>query len=367
MINEIELLEKTFGKTNYEIINENLEIDNYVCTLTFNGIRILQFKGETDFTYIIYIHNLDIPYKINNFDENFFINIKNIYYDKKNNYTNKLKRFSGLLTKLDLSRDDLEKIIVKNKYLEMFYWGSYFEDYPFDDIYENKYSKYQINKMNIYALRQYDNDDDIFEISVLTKYSKSKITFIVYEDALFIELSYNNIENMELEKFYKSTQNLPYDIPIDLYLSLQQFHLLEYNDIFELKPLTINHFKYSSLLLNNLNIVEIENYFNLLNDLELESDELIKYRNDLINLMTLNNIIKNINSKDILDIVNNNSDIKKEIIIEKIREYLVNFLNEYKKTNTNNILSKELLRLEENDSEFLDLHINNLITQFVNN
>ncbi len=82
--------------------------------------------------------------------------------------------------------------------------------------------------------------------------------------------------------------------------------------------------------------------------------------------MTLNNIIKNINSKDILDIVNN-SDNKKEIIIEKVREYLLNYLNDYKNINTNNILSKELLRLEENDSEFLDLHINNLITKFVDN
>jgi hypothetical protein len=202
----------------------------------------------------------------------------------------------------------------------------------------------------------------MFEINVLTRYSKSKITFTIYENAFFIELSYNDIDNPELEKFYKSTQNIPYNLPIDLYMALQQFHLLDYKNIFDLKPIKQNHFKYSSLILNNNNVDEIENYFKLLNNLELESDELIKYRDELINLITLNNIVKNINSQDILKIINEN---EKEESKEKITKYLLNYFNEYK--NTNNILTREFLKLEENNREFLNLHINNLIMKFVDN
>ena len=431
-VNEIEILKKIFGEKKYKVIEKELDIKNYILTISFDDIRILKFKNESNDNnniYIIYIYNLDIPYKLNNLDETYLTKIKNIYYNNKNNNNTKIKRFSGILKQINMTKDDLEKIIVKNKYLEKYYWGSYFDKYPFDDIYEKKYSRYQINNMNIYALRQYD-DDDIFEINVLTRYSKSKITFKIYEEALLIELNYNDaIHNPELNKFYTSTQLIPCNIPIDLYLALQEFHLLDYYNIFELKPITVNHLKYSSLLLDNIDIVEIENYFKLLNDLNLETEELKTYRSDLINLITLNNIIKNINSQDILNIIEesikecdnkecdnkecdnkecdykecdnkecdnkecdnitinttnnitnditinttnnttnnitNDTTINKKSCKEKITEYLLNYLNEYKKTD--NILSKELIKIEENNHDFLTLHMNNLIMKFIDN
>ena len=161
-------------------------------------------------------------------------------------------------------------------------------------------------------------------------------------------------------------------------------------------------------MLDNIDIVEIENYFKLLNELDLQTEELKTYRSDLINLITLNNIIKNINSQDILNIIeesdnkenvntsnnitdnttdnitnnitdnttnnitdntsnnitNNTTDNKKSSK-EKITEYLLNYLNEYKKTD--NILSKELIKIEENNPDFLSLHMNNLIMKFIDN
>lgn len=363
MNNEIEILQKIFGEKKYKIINEQLDINNYVCTFLFCNIRILKFKDNlhsNKFIYVVYVCNLEIPYKLDDFNENFFINIKNIYCNNLTNYTNRLKRFSGINTKLNITKDNLEKKLIKNKYLELYYWGSYFEQYPFD-INKRKYSNYEINKMNIYALRQYNDNNDVFEINVLTKYSKSKIKFVIFENILFIELNYNSINNNELEKFYKSTQNIPYNLPIDLYMALSEFDLLDYNDIFNLKPITMNHFKYSSLLLSNT--IEIENYFKLLNNLNLESKELIKYRDEMINLIILNNIIYNINSQEIINIINESNN-NKEDSKEKILDYLLNYFNDYK--SKNNTLTKELIKLEEHNNDFLNLHIDNLINKFLN-
>ena len=365
---EIEILESVFGNNStYEVIYENLEdVPNYISTLKFNEIRIIKLNNQdknennSEYIYVIYLFDLDIPYKIYNFEKDFFESIQNIYYQHTLNYSNQIKRFSGILSQIELTEEDLEKLVVKNKYLEVYYWGSFYDKYPFEDIYTKKFTRYQINKMNIYALKQYD--DDIFEINVLTKYSKSKVTFRFYDNGFFIQASYNPINNLELKKFFKLTQYLPHDIPTDLYLCISKFHLLDYINVLELKPLTINHFKYSSFLIDNLNLNDIHNYFNYIDTIELSDDKLINYKNDLINLLTLNNIIKNINSKDILNILeeDTNYDDKKE----KIKKYIIDYFDNYK---DNNILYDKLKIIKENKNDFYKLHINNLISKFINN
>ena len=80
MNNEIEILQKIFGDKDFKLLDEELDIPNYSFTISFDEIRILKFIKENDSTYVVYINNLDIPYKLSNFDEMFFSNLNKIYY-----------------------------------------------------------------------------------------------------------------------------------------------------------------------------------------------------------------------------------------------------------------------------------------------
>ena len=81
----------------------------------------------------------------------------------------------------------------------------------------------------------------------------------------------------------------------------------------------------------------------------------------LINLITLNNVIKDINFKEIINLIDEDKESK--INKNNINEYLKKYINEYKEKN--NIFCNKLKEIDDKNSEFLERHLDNLINKFV--
>ena len=217
--------------------------------------------------------------------------------------------FSNIYKSL-LFEKNIKNIFFPNKYLDNYFWGSSWKDYPFRNYRINNKNRDIINKE---SLKQLQN---IYSISCRTIYSKSIITIHNDNDILFVTVKYNSIkteQNKSIGKKYNLI--LPNNLPIDVVFFLHKLKLISLPDYLEKSYLMNDNLNILFKLKNNLYFnSELNNslkkVINNLNDkmkkkkIRQSAKKILKKdSNNLINFKSKNINLKN---KNLINFVNNN-------------------------------------------------------------
>ena len=148
-----------------------------------------------------------------------------------------VKAYIGNPAIFDNELKNLTKIMIDNKYSEIFLWGGSWTDYPFRDDPLETSVEGSIIKAG-YAMAQ----NNIFSIGVRSLYSKSKIVIELSEGVFIVTLCYNKINTPQINELNKEygTQ-FPEDLPIDVLNSLFGLPYLSYTKILRQKGLSKLH------------------------------------------------------------------------------------------------------------------------------
>lgn len=213
-------------------------------------------------------------------------------------FENCIRRFIGTENSLGFSFDEIENFIIENKFCEYFMWGSNWNDFPYrENILNNKYSRFQIERMMTYALKQ---NNKIISISTRTKASKSIIKFEYNRGAIILEIKYNNDNNCRIKELNnKFKNNYPYNLPLDVLGTICQFDLIDYKDLLTIETLSINSISLSLELINKEeSLIEFLSILDRINTKEL-CEETIKYIDEISTIININLKINKINLSDI--------------------------------------------------------------------
>jgi hypothetical protein len=216
--------------------------------------------------------------------------------------------FSNIYKSLLLD-NNIKNIFFPNKYLDNYFWGSSWKDYPF-----RNYKIDNDRNNNIIDRESLKQLNNIYSISCRTMYSKSIITIHNDNDILFVTVKYNSIKTEQNKLISKKNKLiLPTNLPIDVVFFLCK-----------LKLISLTKFLGNSYLINNnLNIL-----FKLKNNLYFNSE--------------LNNSLKEVTK-------NLNDKIKKKKIKQFIKKILKNDSNNFINFRNTNLVNKNLINFVNNN------------------
>lgn len=187
----------------------------------------------------------------------------------------------------NMTMDDIEEFIIRNNFLEIFAWGSYWDEYPYrEHVSTRRYSKLQLDRMMLYSMRQADN----VCISVRTKASKSLVKFEYNNGAYFIDITYDKQKNDSVRKYNDILDvNLPQDVPLDVIGALNLFNFVDYKKMLKSRPIDISQIALGMQLVSGDESYDelIDLLDNIANDRE-NGDDIVKYARENKLIIELN-------------------------------------------------------------------------------
>lgn len=175
--------------------------------------------------------------------------IEKVYNVKeyKKNMPKICRAFIGTKDMLNINIDQIVNNLVLNLNSEMYVWGSYWEDYPFE-----RNSDGQNNFQNIYktkeALKQIN--DDYYSIGFRTMHSKSIVTVIDYQGIYIVDINYCPTDEHKLIEKINSelSTDYPLDMPIDILMLLNSFPFINYTSILNMPRITETNILIATLI-----------------------------------------------------------------------------------------------------------------------
>lgn len=243
-----------FIKKNYQELKEDSDLINKLNIIGYIELNIHD-RCIYLFTYKEHVYaSVDkcpilFWYKLNK-----SIDISKIYehYNGKEQCTSKcIRSFIGTEDMLNIDIDDIENHFIINRYSDSLMWGSNWTDYPFrQHLCDNIISTNEAKIIHAQALSQLDDEE--YNVSIKTRYSRSIVTIEDHDGAFILNIKYNPISktsqikniNKELKRNYKG------DMPIDIILLIINFPFISHTDLLTLKPLTCYNFIISQLVAN---------------------------------------------------------------------------------------------------------------------
>lgn len=257
----------------------------------------------------------------------------------QNKYNN-LTIFDKYYIDDDIGFNKINIILFENYYSEILIYGSKWNEFPF----RNNIDIMNVNNVDkLFSLALQQNNKTC-SVSTHSIFSKSLITIEKNNDHFFLNISYNPINNKNIDKMNKITGiNYKNDIPIDLLLVMTKFKKLD----------TIQNILNKDINVNKINISIQLAYYNKEKMIEIITI-LKKYATVDKNLL---NIIK-IYIDHIMSNINLNDTIQSK--------FFVDFIKEIKKMNLTNDQIKEKI-----NNKFLDIYkcnyTNKLMMNNINN
>lgn len=231
---------------------------------------------------IIYIYCTD------NFNDNIECDYK---------FNKKIKGFIGTEKMLRFNYESIENFVVDNMFCEYFMWGSYWNDFPYrQHILNKKYTKFQMERMLTYSMKQRDG---YVTISTRTKSSKSIITFEYVNGAILLELKYNPIKNIFIDKYNEITENnFPNDIPLDVIGAVHHFSFVKYKQLLS-DPLKIENIALAlELMCDQESIREMIRELNIIESNNTDQN-ILEYVGNMKIILTINLGLNKINIEEI--------------------------------------------------------------------
>jgi hypothetical protein len=267
-----------------------------------------------------------------------------------------LRGYIGSQEEIDKKYTNIETYLAMNRFVENFYYGSNWNDYPFRNIVQNKKIRsIELARMNVYALRQ---KNIIETITVRTKASKAIIRFENHNGYYIINILYQPLDNNKISYVNQLlNSNYSSDIPQDVLPVLLNFSFMSHIDLIKSNLLTTKLLNLSTLIATN-NTMYHELYVELCNF--IQKNESNKEMDEMTDLAKNINITININIK--LKEIFNKGNIEKKI------STMSNKMDHAQKTIE---INKWICNTISNDkSELLDVltirYIENLTTYIVN-
>ena len=267
----------------------------------------------------------------------FLIDAKNIYNPQE--YNNSFKKnsrgFIGTEAMLDLNVLDIERSLILNKFNEILAWGSFWKDYPFrDDIYNSASQTMSLVDRNGYNIQAMKQEDQHYEISIRTLFSKSIINIENYDGAYIINLYYNPLKRSEniIKKINKDyDRQYPLDLPMDVIISIHTFLYQDHISILNMDEVTSGNLLISQLIANTINRQdELIKKLELMLKLNKNNKDYILMIDNTIKETTvnkyLNKLLANSNFKQFMENINKNENEEESII--KIKNKIEDELSE---------------------------------------
>ena len=211
---------------------------------------------------------------------------------------------------------EIEKNLILNRYSEVLTWGSFWDDYPFRDKFNNldKLTNNERLTLSTVAMKQKDGQ---YTISIRSLFSKSILKLSWHNRLYTIDVLYEPIINDQIKNINKNfNKYFPLDIPIDVILMLKEYNFYDFRHYLE--DINEQNMTLSCYLANEDSEFEEINKI-LITKIKSEENEeqqkIIKYFIDQINANKITKII-----------LNNNFDVDEYIEKETLTDDVINMI-----------------------------------------
>ena len=224
--------------------------------------------------------------------------------DYPDEYDKMISGFIGSEKMLEMTTVDLIENLVLGEWNELFAWGPLWKDHPFRETFKNTMlSEFQFHKVNIYSMQQTNQN---FKVSIKTQLSKSLLTFEVVDGLFYVNISYQPIPNLNIQKINMITnKHYPTDLPIDAIQCMLDYPFITYENILRVRPLIAENFIIANALVqytihNNNNNETTHTIMNQLKDIinDNANDQICGVANDMYNSYAMSIITEKIMSTD---------------------------------------------------------------------
>lgn len=267
--------------------------------------------------------------------------LKRFLFDAKSIYnpTEYLTTFTNQISAVIAYKEDhdmidqiteIEKNLILNRYSEVLTWGSFWDDYPFRDKFNNldKLTNHDRLTLSTIAMKQKDGQ---YTVSIRSLFSKSIIKLSWHNRLYTVDVFYEPIENEQIKNINKTfNKYFPLNMPLDVILMLKEYNFYDFR--YYLEEMNEQNMTLACYLANQDDEFEEIKKTLLHKYKEEETEEqkeIIKYFIDQLNANKITKtIINNMN-------LNKEFNIEKYLKKEKLTEDVVNMI----KSNLNAIFN----------------------------
>jgi hypothetical protein len=205
--------------------------------INMNDCRVTHMR---EFIYIIFSKNnmyasigithndLWYKYELNKNGTLLLVNeICKYYFTEEKILDKEEKGFVGTCESLHIKQKTFEKELINHSYVTQLCWGSMWEMHPFMDMDIKNVDEHDIYFINAYSMKQKKEE---YKISIITKYSRSIISYEIINDIIGITIKYQEQCKLDyelLDRYYNKK------LPPDVIEILLRYPFLKYDNLFK--------------------------------------------------------------------------------------------------------------------------------------